>query len=209
MLVLKWVPVAVTPLMVERAVEFRKGDSFETRKKWVPLEQISVQMVKAVIASEDNRFAQHKGFDTQELRQMLKDHREKGKRIRGCSTISQQTAKNVFTSGRPTWIRKISEAYFTFLIEKIWGKERIMEVYLNVVELGKGIYGVEAASREYYGHGAATLTLQQASALACCLPNPLVRTPRYMLSRRPGRVDDIVSLTYKISYPEWVTREPR
>jgi len=135
---LKWVPVWVTPLMLRRSIEFRDDKEFRTSKDWVSLDEISPKMIKAVIASEDNLFPEHKGFDTTAIKQALKE-REKGKRHRGASTISQQTAKNVFTFCTRTWARKGFEAYYTFLIEKIWGKERIMEVYLNVVEMGKGV----------------------------------------------------------------------
>lgn len=200
-LALKYLPVLCTPLMVKRAIEYRQDEDFKTKKKWVPLERISPEMMKAVIASEDNLFDKHNGFDTKEFKKMLKEHKEKGKKLRGCSTISQQTAKNVFTWCSSTVIRKGFEAYFTFLIEKIWGKERIMEVYLNVVELGKGVYGVQAASQKYYNKPASELSTSQAASLAACLPNPLKRTPdRISQTRR----NQIIKLTRQIGYPEWI-----
>ena len=131
---LKWVPVWYTPVMLKYSVQYRKVEDYHTRQKWVPIEQMSPALIQAVIASEDNRFCEHKGFDWQEMERMLTQHQEKGKKIRGCSTISQQVAKNVFTFGTRTWVRKAAEVYWTFLIEKIWGKQRIMEVYLNVAE---------------------------------------------------------------------------
>ena len=128
----RWVPVRYTPLMLKRSLQFRKAEDFHTRQHWVSLKRISPDLIQAVIASEDNRFCEHDGFDWVEVRRMLDEHKEKGTRVRGCSTISQQTAKNVFTFGTRTWARKVSETYWTVLIEKIWGKRRIMEVYLNV-----------------------------------------------------------------------------
>ena len=201
---LKWVPVRVTPLMIRRSVEYAKVESFHTRQYWKPLEKISPEMVKAVIACEDNRFGEHNGFEWEEIEKMRKDHIERGKRIRGCSTISQQTAKNVFTWGSSTWTRKIFEAYFTFLIEKIWGKERIMEVYLNVAEMGKGIYGAEAAALQYFGSHAANLNRSQAVAIAVCLPNPLRYSPVAPGPYMTKRQSQIRALIPKVKYPDWV-----
>ena len=187
----KVVPVYFTPLMVVRAVQGER--SFE--REWKPLGEISPEMVKAVIASEDGRFAQHHGFDWIELRKMMDEHKTKGKKIRGCSTISQQTAKNLFSTGSSTWTRKIWEAYWTFLIEKMWSKDRIMEVYLNIIEMGPGIYGVEAAAQKYYNRSASKLTREQAIAIAICLPNPLRMNPtkptRYQLQRRATLLQQI------------------
>ena len=135
---------------------------------------------------------------------MWKAHAEKGKKIRGCSTISQQTAKNVFTWGTQTWVRKGFEWYWTFLIEKIWGKQRIMEVYLNVAETGRGLYGVESAAREYYGCHAADLTRSQAVSIAVCLPNPLRYNPTAPTPYLRTRQNQIRALIPKVSYPDWV-----
>ena len=201
---LKWVPVRVTPLMVRRSIQNARVEGFHTRQHWTPLEEISPEMVKAVIASEDNRFGEHNGFDWAEIRKMWKEHSDKGKRIRGCSTISQQTAKNVFTWGTSTWVRKGFEWYWTVLIETIWGKERIMEVYLNVAETGRGLYGVEAAAREYYGCHAAGLTRPQAVAIAVCLPNPLKYSPTAPTSYLLKRQSRIRALIPKVKYPEWI-----
>ena len=152
-LMLKWVPVWVTPLMVSRSIEYRSDEDFRTHKKWRRYEKISPEMAKAVIASEDNLFAEHNGFDWKEIRKAIEDHKKKGKKLRGASTISQQTAKNVFLWPSRSFVRKAFEAYFTILIEWIWGKERILEVYLNVAEMGKGIYGAEAAAGLHRRHG--------------------------------------------------------
>jgi len=201
---LKWVPVWYTPLMARRAVELRDDGRYRFERKWKPLEEISPEMVKAVIASEDNRFGTHRGFDWVEMEKMWKDHSSKGKKLRGCSTISQQTAKNVFTSGSQTWIRKGFEAYWTVLIEWIWGKRRIMEVYLNVVELGPGIYGVEAASQHFYGTRARNLDRKKAVSLAVVLPSPLTYSPDAPTGYLRKRQSAILSLIPKIGYPEWI-----
>lgn len=203
---LKWIPVAVTPLMVKRAIEFRDDSAYKTHKNWVPLNKISPEMAKAVIASEDNRFAEHSGFDFKELERMHKEHVEKGKKLRGCSTISQQTAKNCFTWCTDTWARKGFEAYWTVLIELIWGKERIMEIYLNVAETGKGYFGVQAASKTYYDKDASALTINEAALLAACLPNPIQRSPARPTNYLRSRQSAIVSLSRKLAYPEWLER---
>ena len=203
-LLFKWLPVWVTPLMVIQKVENFSDRSFELKKKWVPLKKISPEVVKAVVASEDNRYFDHHGFDWEEIRKMWKDHNERGKRLRGCSTISQQTAKNVFTSGSQTGIRKVYEAWWTFLIEKIWGKQRIMEVYLNVAETGRGVFGVEAAAKEYWSTSAASLSRAQACEIAATLPSPLKRNPASGSSYAKKRASDIRSLIGKLVFPSWV-----
>ena len=174
-LILKWVPVWVTPLMISRSIEYRNDDSFHTHKKWRSYDNISPELAKAVIASEDNLFAEHNGFDWKEMRKAIDEHKNKGKRLRGASTISQQTAKNVFLFPSRSFVRKGFEAYFTVLIELFWSKERILEVYLNVAEMGKGIYGAEAAAQEIFDKSAAGLTRREASLIAACLPNPVQR----------------------------------
>ena len=173
-LMLRWVPVYVTPLMAVRAIENWDDSSFTTHKTWEPMEKISPNLAKAVIASEDARFFTHNGFDWIEIDKAIDAHR-KGKKLRGASTISQQTAKNVFLFPGRSWVRKGFEVYFTFLIETLWGKERILEVYLNVAEMGRGIYGAEAAAEHLFCTRASKLSTHQASLIAACLPNPLVR----------------------------------
>ena len=174
--------------MLIRGVHNIGNSSVKVKYQWVSLDDISDDMVKAAIAAEDNKFLWHKGFDFEEMDRMKEQHMFDGSPIRGCSTISQQTAKNCFTFCSRTWLRKGIEAYYTVLIEKIWGKRRIMEVYLNVAEMGPGIFGVEAASRRYYHIHSSDLTIADASSLVCCLPNPLHRDPewanRYLGSRR-------------------------
>lgn len=203
-LVLKWVPVWVTPLMVSRSIEYRNDEDFHTQKKWRRYEKISPEMAKAVIASEDNLFAEHHGFDWKEMKKAIKDHKEKGKKLRGASTISQQTAKNVFLWPNRSFVRKAFEAYFTVLIEWIWGKERILEVYLNVAEMGKGIYGAEAAAQEFFDKSASELTRREASLITACLPNPIERhadKPSQYVSKRSGQIRNLIP---KIAYPEWI-----
>ena len=179
--------------MLRRAVQFRSDDSYRHEQEWVPLEKISPNLVKAVVWCEDQRFYNHHGFDFEELRLMWKKHREKGTRFRGCSTISQQTAKNVFTFGSSTFLRKVAEAYWTCLIELIWGKDRILEVYLNVAEMGKGVYGAEAAARHYYGCHASALDRQSSAAIAVCLPSPLRSNPLAPTSRERSRRAKVVA----------------
>ena len=206
-LMLKWVPVWVTPLMISRSIEYRNDEDFHTRKKWRRYENICPEMAKAVIASEDNRFAEHNGFDWKEMKKAIEDHKKKGKKLRGASTISQQTAKNVFLFPSRTFIRKAFEAYFTVLIEVIWGKERILEVYLNVAETGKGIYGVEAAAQEFFGKSAAQLDRREASLITACLPNPIERhadKPSQYVNKRAGQIRTLIP---KIAYPEWINHE--
>ena len=207
-LLLKWCPVYVTPLMVKRSVEFRKDDSFSTEKKWVPLDKISVEMSKAVIASEDNLFDKHDGFDRKAIRQAREEVRSgKRKQMRGASTISQQTAKNVFLLPARSYLRKGLEAYFTVLIEKLWGKERILEVYLNVIETGKGLYGVEAAAEFYFDTDAASLGRRQSCLIAACLPNPLKRNAAKPSSYVSSRASQISALEPKLTYPDWVLKK--
>ena len=202
----RFVPVLVTPYMVIDAIENRGTEDYHLRHKWVRLERISPQLRMAVIAGEDQRFMEHNGFDVTEVRKMLKDHREKGKRIRGCSTISQQTAKNVFTFCTNTALRKGMEAWWTFLIEKLWGKERILEVYLNVAEMGLGVFGAESAAQTYFRKPASGLNRPEASLIAACLPNPVAyrvdKPSEYVLKRR----NSISSSIGKLAFPEFVTK---
>lgn len=203
-LILKWVPVWVTPLMISRSIEYRNDDSFHTHKKWRSYDNISPELARAVIASEDNLFAEHNGFDWKEMRKAIDEHKNKGKRLRGASTISQQTAKNVFLIPSRSFVRKAFEAYFTVLIEWIWGKERILEVYLNVAEMGKGVYGAEAAAQQFFGKKAAELNRREASLITACLPNPIDRhadKPSEYVNKRAGQIRSLIP---KIAYPEWI-----
>jgi monofunctional glycosyltransferase len=169
-LLYRLVPPPVTPLMLIRYV----ADGAPIRKTWVPLARISPSLVRAVVASEDEKFCIHHGFDWLQMREAWHQFVVGHRRPRGASTISMQTAKNAFLWPGRSLLRKGIEAYFTVLIETVWGKSRIMEVYLNVIEWGRGIYGAEAASRAYFGHGAASLSPREAAVLAAVLPNPRV-----------------------------------
>ena len=168
----KWVPVPVTPLMVIRNIEQLQEDKkLVLKHDWVPIEAISKNLQLAVICSEDQNFLTHNGFDMEAIEKAI-EHNKKGKRIRGASSISQQTAKNVFLWPQRSWFRKGLETYFTFLIELFWSKERIMEVYLNSIEMGNGVYGVEAASQFWFKKPAIKLNRNEAAAIAAILPNP-------------------------------------
>jgi monofunctional biosynthetic peptidoglycan transglycosylase len=173
-LIYRFVPVPVTPLMLIRCVEQKQdGKNMKLSKDWKPLEEISSHLQLAVVCTEDQNFLLHYGFDFKALKKAMLNN-EKSKKIRGGSTISQQTAKNVFLWNGRTYVRKGFEAYFTLLIETAWSKERIMEVYLNVIEFGDGIYGAEAASQHYFKKSAAKINREEAAILACLLPNPRV-----------------------------------
>ena len=173
--ILKYIPVYVTPLMLIRCVEnVIKGDTPRISHRWIPLDRISHNLPQAVMASEDNLFLKHSGFDLEQIQKAQLEAQE-GKRQRGASTISQQTARNVFLWQQRSWLRKGLEAYFTFLIEKIWGKERIMEVYLNSIEMGRGIYGADAVARINFNTTPDRLTRERCAYIAVSLPNPLER----------------------------------
>jgi monofunctional biosynthetic peptidoglycan transglycosylase len=176
------VPPPITPLMLIRAAE---GQGIA--KRWEPLGQISPLLVRAVIASEDAKFCNHHGFDWEAIREAWRRYWAGTGKLRGASTISMQTAKNVFLWPGRDWLRKSLEAYFTVLIELVWGKERIIEIYLNVIEWGPGIYGAEAASQFYFHKPAAALTADEAAHLTAILPDPLKwsanRPDRYVAGR--------------------------
>ena len=165
----KWVPVPITPLMVIRY--FEKDSPKLLNHDWEPIENISKNLQLAVICSEDQSFLKHTGFDLNAIEKAYENNK-KGKRVKGGSTISQQTAKNVFLWPQRSWLRKGLEVYFTFLIETIWDKERIMEVYLNSIEMGNGIYGAESAAQYWFKKPASKLSKLEASAIAAILPNP-------------------------------------
>ncbi len=187
-IIYRWCPVYVTPLMVIRCVQqVKHGEKLRLRHHWVPMTEMSEYMPVAVMASEDQRFLQHHGFDFTEIGHAIKEHRQ-GKRQRGASTISQQTAKNVFLWPGGGWFRKGLEVYFTGLIEIFWSKPRIMEVYLNSIEMGDGIYGAEAVAQLNFGYPASDLTRANCALIAATLPIPLKFSSKdpssYMLRRQ-------------------------
>ncbi len=185
-LLYRFVPVPATPLYVIRFFEQITDEKRDVvyKRDWVPIEEISPNLVQAVVASEDQRFLEHWGFDFESMEKAYK-YNQKGKKIRGGSTISQQTAKNVFLWPARSYVRKAFEAYFTVLIEFFWSKERIMEVYLNVIEFGNGIYGCEAASQYYFHKPCSKLTKSEAALLAAILPSPLKSNP----AKPSGRIN--------------------
>ncbi len=176
-LIYRFINPPITFLMLQRAVE-RKIDGKDLRidKSWIRIEDVSTNLKRAAIAGEDVNFLNHRGFDFKAMETAFEKNK-KGKKIRGGSTISQQTAKNVFLWPGRSYIRKAFEAYFTILIELLWGKERILEVYLNVIEMGDGIYGAEAAVQNYWGKSADSMSKSQAALLVAILPNPLRWSP--------------------------------
>ena len=169
-LLFKWVPVPITPLMV---IRYFKTDSPKILKHdWVSISEISKNLQLAVICSEDQNFLNHNGFDYEAIKKAFNNNNN-GSSIKGASTISQQTAKNVFLWPQRSWLRKGLEVYFTLLIELCWSKERIMEVYLNSIEMGTGIYGAEAASQYWFKKSTIKLSKEEGAAIAAILPNPL------------------------------------
>lgn len=200
-LLYKVVPVTWTPLMFKRSIENIDLKGYRNHRTWVDLDEIAPVMVRAVIASEDARFMEHWGFDFQELAKMKDDHKKKGKKIRGCSTISQQVAKNCFTFCGHNWWRKGFETYYTLLIELLWSKERIMEVYLNVAETGKGVFGVEEAAMRNFDRHASKLNTHQAVSIACVLPNPLIRSPKTVSQKNSSKYSTTYKRTQQTAYP--------
>jgi monofunctional biosynthetic peptidoglycan transglycosylase len=197
----KFVPVPYTPLMVIRYFENKSaGKNIETKHHWVPIEDISKNLQKAVIASEDGRFFEHNGLDFSAMRKAAVGN-FKGKKLKGGSTITQQTAKNVFLWQGRSYFRKALEAYYTVLIELIWGKERILEVYLNSIEMGDGIYGADAATQHWYKKECKSLTRMQAAGIAAILPNPRRFSPNgsAYISRKQSKIARYILMT-KLKY---------
>jgi len=185
----KWVNPSETRFMSIRLDELRETNhKAELKHQWVNYERISTHLKRAVVASEDDRFMEHNGFDLRGIKQALQKNQRKGKSVAGGSTITQQLAKNLFLSPSRSYVRKAQEAVITVMIELLWDKRRILEVYLNVVEWGNGVYGAEAAARHYYRTSAANLGPTQAAHIAVMLPNP----------RR-----------YEKAYPSWVAAHSR
>ncbi len=175
----RFVPIPITPLMIVRCIEQKlDGKEMKLKKDWMSIDRISVAMPMAAMAAEDQNFEEHNGFDFEAIKKaQIYNERHKGKKVHGASTISQQTAKNVFLFPARSWIRKGFEVYFTFLIEIFWSKQRIMEVYLNVIETGDGIYGAESAAQEYFHKPSKKLSVREAALIAAVLPNPRKWSP--------------------------------
>ena len=176
-LVYRFINPPITYLMIQRGFEHKaEGKEWKIQKSWLDIDELSSNLKKAAIAGEDVNFLKHWGFDFKSMETAFVKN-QKGKKVRGGSTISQQTAKNVFLWPGRSYIRKAFEAYFTILIEVLWGKERILEVYLNVIEMGDGIYGAEAASQQYFGKTAQSMSKSRAALMIAVLPNPLRWNP--------------------------------
>ena len=187
-LLYKWAPIPVTPLMVIRCIQqVGHGETIRMKHHWVSRDDISKYFPVAVMSSEDQRFLKHHGFDFTEIGNAV-EGKLRGRRLRGGSTISQQTAKNVFLWPESSWTRKGFEVYFTTLIELFWSKQRIMEVYLNSIEMGDGIYGAEAVAQQHFNCSAKELTRSQCALIAATLPNPLkfssAHPSRYVMNRQ-------------------------
>jgi monofunctional biosynthetic peptidoglycan transglycosylase len=171
-LLFRFVAPPASALMIERRIEsWHSGEKYSSQYRWVEFNRIAPAAASAVIASEDQNFLNHHGFDWGAIEHAI-DHDEKSKRVHGASTLTQQTAKNLFLWPGRTWVRKGMEAYFTVLLEACWDKRRILETYLNIVEFGDGVYGIEAAAQRYFHKPAARLTSKDAAVLAAVLPNP-------------------------------------
>jgi monofunctional biosynthetic peptidoglycan transglycosylase len=179
-IIYRFVPPPFTPLMIIRCTQqlFDKDKHVRLSKDWVSLDEMSPALPLAVMAAEDQRFEEHFGFDFEAIKKAEQYNKlHHGKRVKGASTISQQTAKNVFLIPSRSWVRKGFEVYFTFLIELFWNKHRILEVYLNEIEMGEGIYGAEAAAQEYFHKPAKSLSIRQSALIASVLPNPRKWSP--------------------------------
>ncbi|MFY8171528.1 MAG: monofunctional biosynthetic peptidoglycan transglycosylase [Sphingobacteriaceae bacterium] len=190
-IIYRFVPPPFTYLMIQRLVEQKMdGEGLKLRKDWVSIGEMSPYLVRAVIASEDQHFNEHWGFDIEAL-QKAYQHNQKSKKVKGGSTISQQVAKNVFLWPGRSYFRKGLEAYFTILIEITWSKKRIMEIYLNEIEMGDGIYGAEAAAKKYFRKSAKDLSKRESALIAAVLPNPIRWTPVHpnaYIQRRQYRI---------------------
>ncbi len=188
---LKFVPVYFTPTMASRKIDaIMEGKPSKIHSQWTPYAQISKNYPLAILASEDQLFPEHHGFDFKAMWGAVQ-YNMKGKKIKGASTISQQVAKNVFLWQDRSYIRKGLEVYFTLMIELVWGKKRILEVYLNVAETGKMTFGVEQASRRFYNHSSEEASTTEAARLAACLPNPIrfsIENPSNYINRRTANI---------------------
>jgi len=191
----KWVPIPLTPLMLIRSgQQVINGKELKLKHDWVSMKNISPHIQLAAVCSEDQNFFTHHGIDFGAMKKAVNESKKKNGKLRGASTISQQTAKNVFLWPQRSWVRKGLEVWFTGLIELIWSKKRIMEVYLNSIEMGVGIYGAEAASQYYFGKKASELTKYQATSIVAIFPSPLKWN-----ARNPG--------PYVQSRIEWINRQ--
>jgi monofunctional biosynthetic peptidoglycan transglycosylase len=199
---LRWIPPPTTSFMLQH--KYAAAESAEVNYRWVDWRHISPYAAVAVIAAEDQRFAEHNGFDVEAIRDALEERMETG-RVRGASTITQQVSKNVFLWPGQSWVRKGLEAYFTVLVELLWPKRRILEVYLNVAQFGPSTFGVGAASKRFFDKPAADLSVSQSALLAAVLPNParlLVERPSAYVKKRVAWVSRQIDLLGGVAYLE-------
>ncbi|MEJ5285788.1 MAG: Monofunctional biosynthetic peptidoglycan transglycosylase [Candidatus Kapaibacterium sp.] len=203
-IVYKFIPPPITPIMILRVFEgWFEGKNVGINKQWVPYDNISKNVFRAVVSAEDARFMFHKGFDWDAIEAARRyNQAKKGRKLRGASTISMQTAKNAFLWHGRNYVRKALEAYFTVLIEFIWGKKRILEVYVNIIEFGEGIYGVQAASKHFFNKDAKDLTRREAALLAAVLPNPRRWSPIAPTPYIEKRVDFIQGRMNSVVIPK-------
>jgi monofunctional biosynthetic peptidoglycan transglycosylase len=185
-------PVPLTPLHITRLFDqTSEGKPLRLTKDWTSIENLGENICKAVLAAEDGRFFEHYGFDFEQMQAAIESSLEKNKKLRGASTITQQTAKNIFFTPKRSWIRKIPEMGITVMLELLWTKKRILEVYLNIIETGEGIYGMEAAAQEYFNKPCDKLSKRECALIASCLPNPRTRRPdkpTAFINRKAGKV---------------------
>ncbi len=198
------VPVFITPLPIVRLFDQAFGeDPFRLKKDWVKIENIGQNIALATLTSEDPKFFKHYGFDFEQIYESINKNLAKGKKLRGASTITQQTAKNLFFTPKRSYIRKIAEIYVTIALELLWTKKRILEVYLNIIEMGKGVYGAEAAAQFHFHKSALKLTANEAAAIVACYPNPRRWTaskPSRYIARKQSL---IVRYMYRIGPLPW------
>lgn len=209
----RWVAIPLTPLMIIRCVEQKSdGKDMVLKHDWVAMENISPKLQLAVVCSEDQNYLKHYGFDWGAIQKAMKANDE-GKKLRGGSTISQQTAKNVFLWPGRSYIRKGLEAYFTLLIEIFWSKERIMEVYLNSIEMGNGVYGAEAAAQYWFKKTAKNLSKDDCAAIAAILPNPIkykANPPSPYIAKRKAWIKQQMSFWgNQLDYDTYEDEEPK
>lgn len=200
----RFVNPPITPMMIIRMFEgWFEGKNIGIKKKWVPYEKVSKNVFRAVVSAEDAKFMSHNGFDWDAIESALRyNEARKGKKLRGASTISMQTAKNVFLWHGRNYVRKALEAYFTVLIELIWGKRRILEVYVNVIEFGEGIYGVQSAAKIFFHKDASQLNSKESALLAAVLPNPRRWSPLSPTSYIEKRVEFIQGRMWSVVIPK-------
>jgi monofunctional biosynthetic peptidoglycan transglycosylase len=203
------IPVFITPLPIVRLFDQAFGDDpIRLKKDWEKIENLGQNIALATLTSEDPKFFKHYGFDFEQIYESISKNLEKGKKLRGASTISQQTAKNLFFTPKRSYIRKVAEIYVTLAIELLWTKKRILEVYLNIIEMGKGVYGAEAAAQFHFHKSAIKLTANEAAAIVACYPNP-----RRWTASKPSRYISkkqtlIARYMYRIGPLPWKKENP-